>query len=544
MIRLLPRLNPITRKRLQRFREMRRARWSLWLLTLIYAVSLFSELICNDRPLYVQINGRSFFPAFRSWLAAYLPDWPGLPSKVFYNRDQVLGGTNGNVAVNFKALRNSADFDPSRGDRMVFSPVPFGPNEAIAPSDLPVANEARIVFQPDPRVLALNVDATGTIVRKLGEGSLPGASAGTLAEAGLADEAVLAAVRKRLANQPDSARHFDLKTAAGRDVRLSLTEFRKRSEPPASVRILVRLPSEMRLQGFDVTFDRSGKMIGNAPEVWSRLGSEAGELAASARARMEGFVPTRPVEIDGIRYTASFEREAARFPFRPCSGHLLGIDNAGRDVFARILYGLRVSMTFGMVLVVAAMLVGTLIGGLQGYYGGWVDLAGQRLIEIWQALPFLYIIILLGSIYGQSFMLLLLVDAFFGWIGMSFYMRAEFLRLRRWPFVEAAKTQGLGDGRIMFGHILPNSLVPIITFFPFHLVGSIGLLAALDYLGFGLPPPTPSWGEMLGQGHENLWAWWLITYPSIALFLVMLLCVFVGEGLRAAFDPRAYSKME
>ncbi len=181
---------------------------------------------------------------------------------------------------------------------------------------------------------------------------------------------------------------------------------------------------------------------------------------------------------------------------------------------------------------------------MQGYFGGWVDLAGQRIIEIWDALPFLYILMLMGSVFGRSFTLLLVCYGLFNWIGISYYMRAEFLRLRRQPFVEAARALGLPGYLIMYRHILPNALVPLITFFPFSLVSAIGTLAALDFLGFGLPPPTPSWGDLLAQGQEYLWAWWLTLYPSLALFMVMLLGVFVGEGVRQAFDPKPFSRME
>jgi microcin C transport system permease protein len=190
------------------------------------------------------------------------------------------------------------------------------------------------------------------------------------------------------------------------------------------------------------------------------------------------------------------------------------------------------------------MTLGTFLGAIQGYFGGGADILGQRLTEIWNALPFLYVMILLGAVYGRSFLLLLFCYAIFNWIGISYYVRAEFLRLRHLPFVEAARATGLPHRKIIFRHILPNALTPLITFFPFQLVGAIGALAALDYLGFGLPPPTPSWGELLQQAHQFRWAWWLILYPSLALFGVMLLGVFIGEGIRNAYDPRRYTRFE
>ena len=171
-------------------------------------------------------------------------------------------------------------------------------------------------------------------------------------------------------------------------------------------------------------------------------------------------------------------------------------------------------------------------------------MAGQRLTEIWSALPFLYVMIFIGAALGRSFMLLLICYSLFNWIGVSYYMRAEFLRLRSRSFVEAARCQGLSAPRIILFHILPNGLTPLITLFPFSLIGAIGSLAALDFLGFGLPPLSPSWGELLQQARLFRWAWWLILFPSAALFIVMLLAVLVGEGLRDAFDPRQQSRME
>lgn len=225
-------------------------------------------------------------------------------------------------------------------------------------------------------------------------------------------------------------------------------------------------------------------------------------------------------------------------PSKPNSKHWLGTDDRGRDVLTRILYGYRISMTFSLILVFIEVLIGTIIGGVQGYFSGIVDLSIQRLIEILSSIPFLFMILIMGSFFGRSFGVLLITYAVFSWIGISYYIRGEFYKLRKAQFVEAARAFGVTNTRIIFRHILPNAITPIVTFLPFMLIGSISVLSALDFLGYGIPAPNPSWGEMIGQGREHLSAWWLIAFPSLALFLVIQLTSFVGEGLRDAFDAK------
>ena len=246
----------------------------------------------------------------------------------------------------------------------------------------------------------------------------------------------------------------------------------------------------------------------------------------------------------GISTDLTVTRASVTWPFRPVPHHPLGVDSAGRDVLARILYGLRISLAFGLALALWSALFGIVIGALQGYFGGWVDVCCQRVTEIWSALPFLYVMVFVGAVVGRSFLVLLLCYGAFNWIGVSYYMRGEFLRLRQQPFVEAAVTQHLSKRRIIFRHILPNALTPIITLFPFNLVGAIASLVALDFLGFGLPPLTPSLGELLQQAQQFRWAWWLIFYPSFVIFLVMLATIMVGEGIREAFAPKARNHLE
>ncbi len=226
-------------------------------------------------------------------------------------------------------------------------------------------------------------------------------------------------------------------------------------------------------------------------------------------------------------------------PHPPSAQHWLGTDSAARDVLARLLYGFRICMVFSLSLTVIGAVCGIVVGGLQGYLGGRVDMIIQRLIEIWSALPFLYVVILMGAIYGQTFGVLLFVMAIFQWIGLSYYMRGEFYKLREQPYVLASRAMGAGMGRILFRQMLPNAMTPVITLLPFMVLGGISSLTALDFLGFGLQPPTPSWGEMIQQGLNNLHAPWIAMSAIGALFLTLMLTTFIGEGVRDAFDPRS-----
>ena len=251
------------------------------------------------------------------------------------------------------------------------------------------------------------------------------------------------------------------------------------------------------------------------------------------------FSPLAPPRV--VRVEEELEKVA--WPFRPVPGHPFGIDSTGRDVYARTVHGLRVSLLFGFALAFWAVAGGFAIGAVQGYFGGAVDILGQRLTEIWSAMPFLYVMIFIGSAVGRSMAVLMISYSLFNWITVSGYVRAEFLRLRSRPFVDAARCMGYSPARIMFREVAPNALMPVVTLFPFALMGAIGSLAALDFLGFGLPPLMPSIGELLAQASSFRTAWWLALFPSAALFLVMLLTVLVGEGLRDAFDPRRASEI-
>lgn len=342
--------SPVTIRRFQKFKKIKRAYYSIWILAGIYIISLFADVIANDKPLLVKYQGKLFFPIFR-----------------FYDGSNF--GLGALEKPNYKELNKTPAFKESKSNFMIFPLIPYGPNESL----------------------------------------------------------------------------LDL----------------------------------------------------------------------------EGYPPTPPT-------------------FK----NLLGTDDRGRDILTRLIYGYRISFSFALLITFCSMALGIIIGALQGYFRGWFDLTMQRLIEIFSTLPFLYVVIIISSSLGTGFLILLLIFIIFDWIGISYFIRSEFLKLREVQFVEAARALGASDWKIMFRHMLPNALTPIITFLPFSLIGAITALSALDFLGFGLPAPTPSWGELMRQGLGNIFSYWLSLFPVLALFIVLLLIAFVGEGVRDAFDPKEYQKME
>ncbi|MBF0804121.1 MULTISPECIES: ABC transporter permease [Neisseria] len=228
-------------------------------------------------------------------------------------------------------------------------------------------------------------------------------------------------------------------------------------------------------------------------------------------------------------------------PARPSEHHWLGTDDRGRDVLARLVYGFRDSLLFALALTFITTVIGVAAGAVQGYFGGRVDLLMQRFLEIWGGLPELYLLIILSSFFNPGLLVLLVILSLFGWMGLSDYVRAEFLKNRQADYVAAAKSMGVSDGRIMWRHILPNSLTPVLAFLPFRISGAVLALTGLDFLGLGVPDSQASLGELLAQGKDNLDAWWIGLSAVGALTVMLLLLVMIGEGLRHAFDVRAES---
>ena len=523
-----------------RFKEIKRAYISLWFLIALYLVSLSSELICNSNPLFIRFEGRSYFPALK-----------------FYSED-VFSGNNKTTRPDYHKINNSPDFRDNPDNYMIFPLIAYGPYESIDPESIDVSENVTLNFTPVPMIGTVNIQKDYSIVKSIRFGPFIKKKESEVRGSYLSEyiglpESLKQAVGIRFSNKKASPFKYKTKNHTGNSIIVSISTYSPRAKPPKTVRVTFRDIETWDQKGDQkpekIVFNKNLEFVkyDNGrynTNIWNNISKrDRAELIELVKSRFFGPVDTFALRINDRGYTVALEKEEVRFPFAPVKGHLMGIDAAGRDVLARVLYGLRTSMTFGLMLVACSMILGIIAGAIQGYYGGILDITGQRLIEIWSALPFLYIMILMGSIYGRSFSLLLFCYGLFNWIGISYYMRAEFLRLRKQPFVEAAKCMGISSFKVIFRHILPNGMIPLITFFPFLLVGAIGALAALDYLGFGLPPPTPSWGELLFQAQQYRWAWWLILYPSMALFVVMLLGVFVGDGIRNAYDPKRYTRL-
>jgi microcin C transport system permease protein len=260
---------------------------------------------------------------------------------------------------------------------------------------------------------------------------------------------------------------------------------------------------------------------------------------ASVNNELPTPAPSRPA------FRMSWEEACAKYPQKSqdpncVSGNLnwLGTDDQGRDVVARLIYGFRISVFFGLILAFLSSVIGIAAGAVQGYFGGWTDLLFQRFIDIWTSIPTLYLLIILSAFIPPTFWILLFILVLFSWTALVGLVRAEFLRGRNFEYVRAARALGLTNTKIMYKHLLPNGLVSTVTFMPFIVAASVTTLTALDYLGFGLPPGSPSLGELLSQGQQNLQAPWLGITGFLVLSIMLSLLVFIGEAVRDALDPR------
>ena len=449
-------LDPITRRRLERFRRIKRGWYSLVILLAAMGLSVFASFLAESRALIVRYEGRLYFPTFTYYDMDTFgqeppPAWGMGDLETEYLRLQrewrlereLYQLEAAELAGDETAFAALADKYPNRNNRVIMPPIPWDPYQ----SDFwynEILNE---------------------IQAELDEGD--------------------AARAERLARH-DGLEELGDAIASGA-INGMLTD------------------PEQSLTGDLIGLARSGAM----PSL----------------AGLPALPPTGP----------DLRRR-----------HYLGTDSQARDVASRLLYGFRISVFFALFLVLASQVIGTAIGSLQGYLGGRFDLISQRVIEVLVSIPFLYVVIIMGVLFAPSFWLLLAIMALFQWIAITFYMRTEMYREKTREYCLAARSYGASHARIVFRHLLPNALTPLVTFTPFAVVAAIFALTALDYLGYGLPAPTPSWGEMIDQALqlENREKLWLTLAPFGALTFTLVLVVFIGESVREAFDPKQYARYE
>ena len=449
-------LDPITRRRLERFRRIKRGYYSFLILSVAIVLSVFAPYLAESRALVVWYEGRLFFPTFEYFDMDTFdqeppPAWEMVDLETEYLRLKREWGLERElydrelteIRDDPMALQALDGRYPNRGNFVLMPPVPWDPYQ----NDFwynEILNEVQAL---------MNV------------GDEQGASA-----------------------------------LARRDGLIELAEVIETGEIRAIMADPERSPTE--------------DLLGLA---------RTGAMGSLARL---GVVPPTPPDLT--------------------RRHYLGTDSQGRDVAARLLYGFRISVFFALFLVLMGQAIGTFIGSLQGYLGGRFDILSQRVIEVMIAVPFLYVVIIMAALVAPTFWMLLGIMALFQWIGITFFMRTEMYREKTREYCLAARSYGASHLRIIFRHLLPNCLTPLVTFTPFAIVGAIFALTSLDYLGYGLPPPTPSWGELIDQALqlENRDKLWLIFAPFGALTVTLVLVVFIGESIREAFDPKRYAKYE
>ena len=446
-------LDPITRKRLERFRRIKRGYYSFIILAVAIVLSVFAPYLAESRALLVWHDGRLFLPTFEYFSMETFgqeppPAWGIADLETEYLRlkrewaleRELYDRELAEIGDAPSALAALDGRYPNRGDFVIMPPIPWDPYQ----NDFwynEILNEIQ-----------------------------------ALLDAGDDRGAAVLARRDRLVELADAIETGDIEGML--------------ADPERSP---------------------TGNLLGLA---------RTGAMPGLARL---GAVPPTPPDLT--------------------RRHYLGTDSQGRDVASRLLYGFRISILF---LVIVGQVIGTFVGSLQGYLGGRFDILSQRVIEVMIAVPFLYVVIIMAALVAPTFWMLLGIMALFQWIGITFYMRTEMYREMNREYCLAARSFGASHLRIIFRFLLPNCLTPLVTFTPFAIVGAIFALTGLDYLGYGLPPPTPSWGELIDQALqlENRDKLWLIFAPFGALTVTLVLVVFIGESIREAFDPKRYAKYE
>lgn len=468
--------------KLKRFKSDRRAWTSFTILAVLFLITLPAELLCNVRPIVMTVDGKWYFPIFFTY------SWEDF-------------GGRGPAEPDYK----------SQMFQDLFKGTPAAPPAAATASQPASSSSVSMDDFEEEGESGLGLD-----LNDFEEESSPAGNTGTGLNLGLDDF-------------EDSTEPIAGESSG---LNLDLGDFEDAEAPQTLVIELSDFDEDAEVTPVPQTQAAPLETVRPARDVWMLWPpirydykyipsqSKTGQIALASPS--ETFLPHLDRKIP-----SSWE-----------DGHYLGTDDRGRDVLARLVYGFRISMVFGLSLAVTGTILGCLLGGIQGYFGGWVDLIGQRLTEIWGSMPRLYILIILSALLTPSALLLFLILNLTAWMGIAAYIRAEFLKGRNLEYVKAARALGVSDFTIMRKHILPNSLTPVITFFPFEVTAGILALVSLDFLNLGVPSPAPSMGELLAQGKTNLQATWILLPTFAVLTTTLTLLTFVGDGVRNAFDPR------
>ncbi len=420
---------PITARRLARFRSIKRGYWSFVGISTLFVISMFLELIVNEKPLIISYDGRVAVPALNDWASKI----PFLGISSFEKKEDF--GQPGGSEVDYHLFQEIVE------------------NPGLISTELQAAKK--------------KMDRAERSFKKLKEPA------------------------------PDA------------------TERKKKRFATRKAMYERSKAQYAGLQDAEAVFGAGRAWILPTLYPWS---------AKSHREDLKANPPNSP----------TLEEKC-----------FLGTTTGGRDVLVQLVYGFRISIAFALLVAAVGYFIGVLVGGMQGYYGGWIDIASQRIVEIWGSIPFLFTIMILAAMIQPGFwMLVILLVVLRSWLGITFYVRGEFYREKSKDYVQAAIASGVSDWKIITKHILPNSIVPVVTFAPFGIVAYISSLVSLDYLGFGLPPGTPSWGDLLKQGLENVQHHpYLIITPVVALAATLFAVVMIGEAVREAFDPKVFSRL-
>ncbi len=425
-------LTPITRKRIERFKRIKRGYYSFILIVTLFVTSIFLELCVNSKPLAISYDGRTAYPAVADWV----------DHMVFFKK----------ISTYYKA------------------------------SDFGFANDGNLDF----KTFAQHCQNPKALTESLAE-----------------DKAKVEKKKKR---------------------------FQKRYKVPPGPEA-----SKSKKEAYEMRL----RSLKKGEERIKELEDKANVFRDGRAWCLMPFYPYSPSD---LRH--EFKKNPPNSPSINL-GIPLGTDTSGRDVLPLLAYGFRLSMGFALLIAAIGYAIGIVVGAFQGYYGGWIDIISQRFVEIWSSIPFLFTIMIIASMVTPSFLLLIaLMVVLRSWLGITFYIRGEFYREKSKDYVQAAIGAGVSDWKIIIGHILPNALIPVVTFAPFGIVAYISALVSLDFLGFGLPPGTPSWGALLKQGLDNVKFYPHLTIiPTIALAATLYTVVMIGEAVREAFDPKVFSRL-